>query len=209
MHNTIAKQYPDPLAEKFTFFWETESPFSQWHPAKFIAPSYLWSMEDFYPALQKVVFAEQLAFTSAEQYMMYAKAVIFMDIEAAKAIIKESDPRKIKALGRGIKGFNDDIWTACRYRIVYLANKCKFAQNEPLKQALLATKDTTLVEASPYDKIWGIGLTKDDPKAQKRATWEGLNLLGEVLTALRLEFEQTLNNTEQISPTRPNLKSKI
>lgn len=209
MHNTIEKQHPNPLEEKFTFFWETESPFSQWHPAKFIAPSYLWCMEDFYPALQKEGFAEQLEFTAAEQYMMYAKAVIFMDIEAAKTILKESNPREIKALGRGIKGFNDDIWTGCRYLIVYLANKYKFSQNEPLKQALLATKDTTLVEASPYDKIWGIGLTKDDPKAQKRATWEGLNLLGEVLTALRLEFEQTLSNTEKINPTHQNLKSKI
>ena len=73
-------------------------------------------------------------------------------------------------------------------KLVYTGNKYKFTQNKELKEILLATRGTTLVEASPNDKIWGIGLTADNPKAQKRETWEGKNLLGEILTELRIEL---------------------
>lgn len=173
--------------EKFTFFWETESPFSQWHPSEFTAPCYMWRTE-FYDQLLKIGFPENIVFTTAEQYMMYAKAMTFVDIDTARAIMAETNPRKIKALGRQVNRFNEDTWLFYRYRIVYLANKFKFSQNDDLKTALFATQGTTLVEASPYDNIWGIGLTKDDPKAQQRATWAGKNLLGEVLTELRKDL---------------------
>lgn len=121
--------------------------------------------------------------------MMYAKAMTFIDIDTAKAIMEETNPRKInKALGRQVNRFNEDTWLFYRYRIVYLANKFKFTQNDDLKEALFATQGTTLVEASPYDNIWGIGLIQNDPKAQQRATWAGKNLLGEVLTELRKDL---------------------
>ncbi|MBV6428705.1 MAG: hypothetical protein KIPDCIKN_03242 [Haliscomenobacter sp.] len=173
--------------EKFTFFWETESPFSQWHPSTFTAPCYMWQTE-FYDQLLKIGFPENYTFSSAEQYMMYAKAMTFVDIDTAKAIMAEQDPRKIKALGRQVNRFVEDTWLFYRYRIVYLANTFKFTQNEQLLEALFATQGTTLVEASPYDRIWGIGLAKEDEKAQRRITWEGKNLLGEILTELRIEL---------------------
>jgi len=185
--NKINKRLASVEEEKFTFFWETESPFSQWHPSEFTAPCYMWQT-DFYDQLLKIGFPENIVFTTAEQYMMYAKAMTFVDIDTARAIMEETNPRKIKALGRQVNRFVEDTWLFYRYRIVYLANKFKFSQNDRLKEALFATQGTTLVEASPYDKIWGIGLTKDDMKALQRSTWEGKNLLGEVLTELHIEM---------------------
>jgi len=174
-------------AETFTFFWETATPFSQWYKSAFQGPSVLFAAQQ---NLASILNPEttQLEFSSAEQFMMYHKAVLFGDIDMAKAIIATQDPRTIKELGRQVKNFNDIIWTFFRSLIVYEGNKAKFTQNEVLKQALFATQGTTLVEASPYDQIWGIGLKANESKAQKRQTWEGKNLLGEILTQLRVDL---------------------
>lgn len=194
------------MNNQFTFFWYTSSPFSQWHPSLFAA--------------------EENTFTSAEQYMMYNKAVLFGDFAIAEEIMslnslvlknkdgssedyilkqyiegqiskKEilSDKRlktlwtesqtAIKALGKKVKNYDDAIWIENRERIVEEGNFAKFSQNADLKEALLATKGTTLVEASPYDTIWGIGLKEDDVRAKNVATWRGLNLLGKILTNIR------------------------
>lgn len=151
--------------EEFTFFWETRSPFSQWHPSDFTL--------------------EGKDFNCAEQYMMYKKAMLFNDDQIAEQILLTKKPRDQKALGRKVRNFDADTWNKHCKQIVYEANEAKFTQNDDLKDALLATAGTTLVEASPYDKIWGIGLTADQPEAQDRSTWQGTNWLGEILTELR------------------------
>ena len=156
------------IPEKFTFFWG--GPFSQWHKSAF---------KD----------EKGQVFNCAEQYMMYHKAITFKDQETADKVLETSDPRKQKALGRKVKNFSEYEWSGVAIDIVYHGNKLKFSQNPELKEILMATKGTTLVEASPYDKIWGIGLKEDDPKAQRRNTWEGFNWLGETLTRLREDFE--------------------
>ena len=97
-------------------------------------------------------------------------------------------PRKHKALGRKVRNFDDKTWKANRERIVLEGNRAKFTQNEELLEQLLATKGTTLVEASPYDRIWGIGLAASNPLAQDPKTWRGQNLLGKILTQLRDEL---------------------
>lgn len=194
------------MNNQFTFFWYTSSPFSQWHPSLFAV--------------------EENTFTSAEQYMMYNKAVLFGDFAVAEEImslnslvlknkdgssedyiLKQyiegkiskkqilSDKRlkklwtesqtAIKALGKKVKNYDDTIWIENRERIVEEGNFAKFSQNADLEEALLATKGTTLVEASPYDTIWGIGLKEDDVRAKNVATWRGLNLLGKILTNIR------------------------
>ncbi len=99
--------------------------------------------------------------------------------------------RKIKTLGRKVENYEDKVWEYYRSSIVYEGNKAKFSQNPHLKVALFATKGTTLVEASPNDAIWGIGLAKDDPRAAKRSTWLGKNLLGEILTQISIELYDT------------------
>jgi ribA/ribD-fused uncharacterized protein len=184
----LRQRLTDVSEEKFTFFWETYSPFSQWHKSNFTAPSYMWSNSFYQKIVETDVFPAEIEFISAEQYMMYCKAMLFTDFDIAKEILIHNQPRKIKEFGRQVSRFNDDTWYVFRWRFVYAGNKYKFTQNESLKEALFATQGTTLVEASPYDKIWGIGLTKDDPKAQQRSTWEGKNLLGEILTELRIEL---------------------
>ena len=90
-----------------------------------------------------------------------------------------------KALGRDVSQYDEATWVAARRSVVYRGNLAKFQQNPAMRDKLFATQGTTLVEASPKDRIWGIGLDRKDPRAQRRETWLGKNLLGEVLTELR------------------------
>ena len=151
--------------EKFEFFWKSDSPFSQWYKKGF-----------------KV---KGKSFNCAEQYMMYMKAVLFGDEIIAAKILEAKSPREQKDLGRKVKNFNKDIWERQCKNIVYNGNYAKFTQNEGLKSALLETKGKTLVEASPYDTIWGIGLSEENPDSKRRSKWRGKNYLGEILTQLR------------------------
>ncbi len=152
----------------YTFFFAEASPFSQWHRCVFRAG--------------------ELTFTCAEQYMMHGKAILFGDPDVAAEILAADHPKKHKALGRKVKNFDDKRWKENREAIVLAGNRLKFTQNAELKATLLATRGTTLVEASPYDRIWGIGLSAKDPRAQDAATWRGQNLLGKILTKLRDEL---------------------
>jgi len=149
--------------EKFTFFWS--GPFSQWHPSPFQING-VW-------------------YNCAEQWMMAEKARMFNDDEILKKIMSAVDPQDQKAYGRQIRGFMKEKWDAAARKIVFEGSYAKYTQNPDLKRELLATAGTTLVEASPEDCIWGIGLNKRDPKALNRATWRGTNWLGETLTKLR------------------------
>ncbi|TWT38526.1 NADAR family protein [Blastopirellula retiformator] len=124
-------------------------------------------------------------YPTAEHWMMAAKARLFDDAEMALKIIYSDTPRQAKALGRKVRNFDDKVWTAEARRLVTEGNLAKFSQNQPLKEFLLATGDQVLVEASPYDRIWGIGLKGTDPKAAHPQTWEGQNLLGFVLMDVR------------------------
>jgi ribA/ribD-fused uncharacterized protein len=181
-------------SEIFTFFWITKSPFSQWHKSKFTATTCLnEGIFDLFDQKKKHILQNLFPFdvqeySSAEQFMMYHKAMIFLDREIAKQIMNTDDVRKIKNLGRQVKNYNEDVWKYFRSKIVYEGNKAKFIQNEELKKALFKTKGTTIVEAAPNDTIWGIGLTEDEPRALKRKTWLGKNLLGEILTQIRFEL---------------------
>ena len=151
--------------ERFTFFWESDSPFSQWYPVNFIV--------------------KNIKFNCAEQYMMYMKAKVFADDENSKKILTVKSPSKQKAIGRKVKNFNPVIWSGSCKKIVYEGNYAKFTQNEDILKMLLDTKGTTLVEASPVDMIWGVGFAADDPRIQNRKNWLGKNWLGETLTQLR------------------------
>lgn len=117
--------------------------------------------------------------------MMAQKAYIFMDNQSLYKIMDTDNPREQKRLGRQVKNFDAKDWDAKSKLVVERGNIAKFAQNYNLSEALRNTKGTTLVEASPYDKIWGIGLTSNDPRALNRATWLGENRLGFILTNVR------------------------
>jgi ribA/ribD-fused uncharacterized protein len=119
--------------------------------------------------------------------MMHGKALLFGDEVVAAQIIANKDPGKIKELGRKVKGFNEKVWKKNRETIVYKNNVAKFTQNEHLLVALLSTHGP-LVEASPGDRIWGIGLHEKDAKKIPESQWKGLNLLGKILTRVRDEI---------------------
>lgn len=151
------------MQEQFSFFWR--GPFSQWHKSKFTVNG--------------------IEYVTAEQFMMAEKARLFGDMDICDEILSTSNPKKQKALGRKVKDFNPALWDKHKFSIVYLGNYAKFTQNPELKNVLLNTGDTTMVEASPLDKIWGIGLAEEDTKASDRTQWKGENLLGKVLDAVR------------------------
>ena len=176
--------------KRFTFFWETKSPFSQWHKSDFVSydVSFHCGILSEQKEYLKNSLPKELKFNCAEQFMMYHKAIIFLDREIATEISKTSNPRKMKELGRQIRNYDNDVWKYHRSNVVYAANALKFQQNPSLMNVLVDTMGTTLVEAAPNDNIWGIGLAADNPKSHKRDTWEGKNLLGEILTLLRMEF---------------------
>lgn len=153
---------------EYTFFFTEASPFSQWYRCTFTAGEH--------------------TFMCAEQYMMHGKALLFGDAKVAAEILAATHPRQHKALGRKVANFDDAAWKREREAIVLAGNRAKFTQNAELEELLLATAGTTLVEASPYDRIWGIGLAATSPKAQDPAQWRGQNLLGKILTQLRDEL---------------------
>ena len=184
----VEKRLKEGQEEKFTFFWETKSPFSQWHKSEFIGPSYMWD-NAFMKRMIEEGYPKERNFKSAEQWMMYCKAMLFMDFEMADNIMSTSNPRKMKEFGRQVKRFDPDTWRVYRWRFIMQGNRLKFDQNPTLRKALLETKGTTLVEAAPNDVVWGIGLTSDDERSQARSTWKGMNLLGEILTELRIQID--------------------
>lgn len=168
-----------PINAEFLFFWGhrpskdgkiIKSCFSQWWPCTFEEGG-----QEYY---------------SAEQYMMAKKALLFQDSEIEKLIIETRDPKECKKLGRKVKNFDETKWDEEKYQIVKQANTLKFSQSDDLKAFLLSTKSQVIVEASPYDRIWGIGMTQDNPKATDPNSWKGENLLGFAL----MEVRDILNN---------------
>ena len=159
------REFYSNFMSNYTFFWNNRTPFSNWYPSVFI-----WN---------------GIRFTRGEQYMMYRKAMLFDDWDVADQILATDDPAKQKDLGRQVKNYDDELWSSVRFEIMVEGLFEKFNQNPQLKQALLETRGTEMVEASPYDRIWGIGLAASDPRAQEKNTWLGQNLLGEVLDDVR------------------------
>ncbi|RZF23966.1 NADAR family protein [Paraburkholderia sp. UYCP14C] len=151
--------------DNFTLFFGADDALSNWHPCRF---SY-----------------HGVDFTSVEQFMMFSKAKLVGNENAAAGILAARHPKDQKAIGRGVKGFDLATWEGKRESIVYVGCREKFAQNPGLRSLLLATAPTELVEASPYDRIWGVGLGERDPLILDKANWRGTNLLGITLMKVR------------------------
>lgn len=144
---------------------------------------------------------DELVFNSIEQYMMYYKAITFNDTETAKKIMKSSDMREIKALGRAVSNYVDEVWSSVRYRIVKKAIYWKFTQNRHLATQLLDTGDSILAECAVHDKIWGIGLPMHSPDRFDQSKWKGTNLLGKALMEIRSILPNYNEDTEEFKET--------
>jgi ribA/ribD-fused uncharacterized protein len=125
--------------------------------------------------------------------MMAEKAKLFGDHHVREKILQTKHPKEAKNLGRTVSGFQEEIWIKHRCDIVKRGNVAKFSQNNDLKDFLLQTKDAILVEASPNDNIWGVGLAANDPKIKNPNQWQGLNLLGFLLMEIRDEWKVSNN----------------
>ena len=159
---------------KYLFFWGhqktkdgslTSSCFSQWWESPFAV--------------------DGMIYRTAEHWMMAQKALLFEDKAIFEKIIKSKSPGEAKELGRQVKNFEEDVWNKRRLDIVVSGNVHKFGQDSNLKAFLLSTKDRVLVEASPVDNIWGIGLSADSTDRENPRLWKGLNLLGFSLMTVR------------------------
>jgi ribA/ribD-fused uncharacterized protein len=125
------------------------------------------------------------AYPTAEHWMMAEKARLFGDREALDRIIAAGNPGAAKKLGREVRGFDEQAWNAARWEIVVRGNEAKFSQHAELRTYLANTGDRVLVEASPRDRIWGIGMGQENPDAENPENWRGLNLLGFALMEAR------------------------
>ncbi|KAK3107123.1 hypothetical protein FSP39_011692 [Pinctada imbricata] len=154
--------------DKFEFFWSGNSVFSQWYRCNMVI--------------------DGIRYNCAEQYMMHQKAVLMGDKESANLILSSNNPREQKQIGRRVKHFKETLWNEKRESIVKKGNLEKFRQNKALAEILKTTYPRVLVEASPFDKIWGIGLRSTDKRAKIKKEWKGRNLLGFILTDVRNEL---------------------
>jgi ribA/ribD-fused uncharacterized protein len=138
---------------------------SQWWPSPFVV--------------------DGVEYATAEHWMMAAKARLFGDAEAERAVLAAAHPAEAKKAGRLVRGFDEAAWERERLGIVTEGSVHKFAAAPELRDFLLATGDRVLVEASPVDRVWGIGLAASDAAADDPGRWRGLNLLGFALMAAR------------------------
>jgi len=159
------------------FFWRPHEEYGylgQWFPSPFTTPSPVNS-------------EETVTFQNCETYMMYHKAILFNDFAIGEHILAAAnDPKQVKALGRKVRGYNEAKWDENKFEIVVAANREKFRQQVHLREQLLETEGREIVEASPMDRIWGIGFGKENA-LKNRQRW-GKNLLGKALMQVRNEL---------------------
>ena len=173
----LQKSYVAGKKFKFLFFWGntpspdgriTEACLSQWWQCRF---------QD-----------HGIEYSCAEQFMMAEKARLFGDRDMLNKIMEASHPKEMKAYGRAVRGFDREVWDSSCYEIVKRGNRAKFSQNPELFHFLINTGKRILVEASPRDRIWGIGMARSNPDAKNPLKWKGTNLLGFALTEVRDGF---------------------
>lgn len=178
-------------------FWRPGDPYNymgQWYETKFtfneeILDNFpeqikeLTLYQDRIDVLKKL--AGIISYNTSEKFMMMGKAALFKDDNIFDQIAKTNSPRDQRNLGRKVSNFDDTTWDKYCCDIVKIGNYLKFSQNNEILQKLIETEDAILVEGSPMDRIWGVGLRFDDPNIQIKAKWKGKNYLGECLMFVR------------------------
>ena len=165
------RAYKKPV--KTVFFWNTDEPngcFSNWYPSPFLLDGKRYS--------------------NVEQYVMAGKAELFGDELMYRTILSTASPADCKRLGRRVKGFDSTEWDGAKYSVMKKGNLEKYRQNPDLLKKLLDTEDAILAEASPKDRIWGIGMEADEAATTDPKEWPGKNLLGKVLMEVREQLRK-------------------
>ena len=168
---------------EFVFFWKPKAGetgpacLGQWQPTAFDAFDH---------------------YSCTEQYMMAEKARLFGDDDVFAQIMATGDPKTMKALGRKVRGFDAALWDRAKYSIVLNGNYYKFTQNPQLRDYLLSTTGKVLVEASPMDRVWGIGIGATNPDATNPERWRGHNLLGFALMEVRDAITRVYANADRV-----------
>lgn len=157
------------ITDTMVFFWGEQDVFSNWHPSRFVIGG--------------------VEYLNVEQYMMAAKARIFKDFAIEAEILAEKYPANMKALGKKVAGYSDEVWFPRREKVVFDGGFAKFTQNLNMAAVLLDTGFRHLVEASPYDSIYGVGLRDNDIRISNPKRWLGQNLLGSNLMRVRTELQ--------------------
>lgn len=158
---------------KYVFFWGHREPrsgvdsacLSQWYPSPFSV--------------------DGVTYATAEHWMMAGKARLFGDVEAERRAVAAPHPKAAKTIGRQVRGFDEQRWVDARFELIVRGNVAKFGAHDDMRAFLLGTGDRVLVEASPLDRLWGVGLAADDERAGDPQRWRGLNLLGFALMEAR------------------------
>lgn len=173
--NWLIERYEFGAQLEYIFFWGhrlnsgtpdvTKQCFSQWFELPFTV--------------------DGIIYKTAEHWMMAQKALLFGDLAVYEKVLNADKPNEVKQLGRQISYFNEAVWNEHKYEIVKLGNIHKFNQNPAYGDYLLQTGDKILVEASPVDTVWGIGLAQDNDDIHNLYLWRGENLLGFALMEVR------------------------
>jgi ribA/ribD-fused uncharacterized protein len=188
------------ISDGFTLFWHSKSPFSQWHPSVFVVKGIWFTSSEQWMMFCKAKFfkddfsANQIIALNTQENVLNSfltKKICREDIFSNRALHAEWDAmqKKIKSIGRTIKPYVEQDWANNRVRLVRKGNLEKFSQNNDLKSILIETGKTRLVECNPYDKIWSCGLRPENPMAKNPDGWIGADLLGKILTDLKLTFQ--------------------
>lgn len=181
----IREAYVRGERPEYIFFWKakpspdgsvTKSCLSQWWKSDFLAAA------DTYCCM--------------EQFMMTNKAELFEDTEIRRQILQCKNPREMKALGRKVKNFEEVVWDEAKYPIVLNGNYMKFTQNPGLRKFLISTGESVIVEASPFDAVWGIHMGQEEEDILNPLKWRGENLLGFALMEVRDEIRRVWNNVD-------------
>ena len=158
------ENFEDGVALKFSYFWGHTNKlneevgkfcFSQWFESPFTV--------------------DNKTYKTAEHWMMSQKALLFNDNATSEKVLVADKPGEVKELGRQVLGFDDHVWNDKLFEIVRIGNIHKFNQHPILADYLIKTGDRVLVETSPVDIVWGIGLSQDSMDIDNIYAWRGLN----------------------------------
>lgn len=162
------------ITDTHVYFWR--GIYSNWYLCQFIDP------------------ISGRTFSSTEQAFMYYKAKTFGDDARAELVMQALTPKEAKDIGREVAGYDEKTWSNIRMSVMIHVNYLKFDQNHDIFTELMATEDKILVEASPYDLIWGVGLGEEDSLILDQNNWRGANLLGKALMQVRKSLKTFVKN---------------